>query len=177
MLPRACVAIAFRVCLHGRAMNYIINHFIIIHRADHPRAFTHSPRRGTTHIVSFTQNGGAGTLDGSGYWSLLQSGDAACGSGAFGYSEGDRYRSQRSVRRLSYQRASRNLINHLISQHISLPLVRFGPTTMSWVRDRARSERPSQAHRRRSLLSSFLSFLLRGISGFTQHSVTPGTAA
>ena len=55
---------------------------------------------------------------------------------------------------ISYTRTSCNLINHFISQHISPPLVRFGPTTMSWVRDRARSERPSQAHRRRSLLSS-----------------------
>ena len=77
LLPRARVAIAFRVCSHGRAMNYTINQLIIIHRADHPCAFTRSPRRGTTHIVSFTQNGGAGTLDGSGYWGSPQSGDAA----------------------------------------------------------------------------------------------------
>ena len=60
------------------------------------------------------------------------------------------------------QRTSRNHISSITygSQHISLSLVRFGPTTMSWVWDRARPERPSQAHRLRSRVSapSFLFF-------------------
>jgi len=109
LLPRACVAIAFRVCSHGRAMNYTS----LIISSSFIGLTTLAPlptRRGTTHIVSFTQNGGAGTPDGSGFGAKPQRLMRLSGSGAFDYSEGDRYRSQRSVRRLS----------HHINAHISI---------------------------------------------------------
>jgi len=108
LLPRACVAIAFRVCSHGRAMNYTS----LIISSSFIGLTTLAPlptRRGTTHIVSFTQNGGAGTPDGSGFGAKPQRLMRLSGSGAFDYSEGDRYRSQRSVRRLR--------LYHIISTH------------------------------------------------------------